>query len=199
MTQESSTLRNYEGVVILHPDATEEEQKAFFKKNSDLIKSFKGEVNHLDTWGKRKLANPIEKFTRGVYFHTTFQANGNCISELERTMRINDRVLRFTHVRLDDRQSLSKAVDDFKQALADTLNREKEREAKNAARRAQMGGGGGFGRDRDGGGRDGGGRDRDGGGGFGRDGGGREGGGGFRGRRDEGSRPDFGGDDSDNE
>jgi len=133
----SKLMRKYEGIVILHPDTTEEEQKALFRKNRELIKSFKGEVNHLDTWGKRKLANPIRKMTRGIYFHTTFQAEGNCVSELERTLRINDRVLRFTHMRIDDRTSLAKYVEDFKQVLADTMAREKEREAKAQARRAQ--------------------------------------------------------------
>ncbi len=134
---DSSQARKYEGVIIMHPDASEEEQKNLFKKNADIIKSFQGEVNHLDTWGKRRLANPINKMSRGFYFHTTFTAKGDCVAELERTMRISDRVLRFTHVRLDDRVNLTKFVDDFKSALTETMKRENEREAKAQARRAQ--------------------------------------------------------------
>src|SRR6185295_2207489 len=95
--------RKYEAVIIIHPDASEEEQKAVLRRNREIIQSFKGEMNHLDTWGKRKLANPIHKFTRGNYFHMTFEAKGEAIAELERTMRINDHVLRFQHTRLDDR------------------------------------------------------------------------------------------------
>lgn len=188
----SEVTRKYEGVVILHPDTSEVDQKNLFKRNADIIKSFKGEVNHLDTWGKRRLANPINKLPRGIYFHTTFTAKGDCIKELERTMGINDRVLRFTHVRLDDRISLTKFVEEFKSALAETIKREQEREAKMQARRAQ---GGGF---RDGGGR-GGDRDRDGGGRGDRDGGGRDGG--FRrGGRDESPRSEYdGGDEGDME
>ncbi|MBX7230684.1 MAG: 30S ribosomal protein S6 [Bdellovibrionales bacterium] len=133
-----SQLRKYEAVVVLHPDANEEEQKSLFRKNKEIIKSFQGEVNHLDTWGKRRLANPVEKMTRGTYFHTTFTAKGNCIAELERTMRINDKVLRFVHMRLDDRINLVKFVDQFKTSLVEALKRESEREAKAQARRAQM-------------------------------------------------------------
>lgn len=128
--------RNYEAVLILHPDTNEEEQKKILKKNVDIIKQFKGELNHLDTWGKRKLANPIEKTTRGVYFHMTFTAEGAAIGELERVMKINDSVLRYSHTKLDDRMSLAKHVEQFKDALAETLNREKEREAKNQAKKA---------------------------------------------------------------
>ena len=154
-------LRPYEAVILMHPDASDEEQKNLFRKNKGIIESmFKGTVNHLDTWGKRSLANPIEKCTRAIYFHTTFTAEPAAIAELERTMRINDRVLRFQHSALDVRTNLTKFVEDFKQALADAAAREREREAKFQARKAaRMGGregghGGGFGRDRDHGGRD---------------------------------------------
>lgn len=135
LNQPSSTLRKYEAVIIMHPDTSEEEQRGLFRKNRDILKSFKGEYNHLDTWGKRRLANPIHKLNRGVFFHATFQADGNAIAELERTMRINDRVLRFTHTRLDDRINLTKYVEEFKSALADSIQREKEREAKMQARK----------------------------------------------------------------
>lgn len=129
-------VRKYEAVVIMHPDCTEAEQKALFQKNKDILKSFSGEINHLDTWGRRKLANPIKKLTRGIYFHATFEAQGEVIAELERTMRINDRVLRFQHTRLDDRVSLSKYLEGFKDSLAETARREKEREVKAQQRKA---------------------------------------------------------------
>ena len=132
----SKVLRKYEGIVIMHPDATEEEQKTLFRRNRDIIQSFGGTINHLDTWGKRKLGNAIDRLTRGNYFHVTFEATGPVIAELERTMRINDRVLRFQHTRLDDRVSLTKFVEKFKEALVETANREREREIKNQQRKA---------------------------------------------------------------
>ncbi len=132
----SKVLRKYELVVILHPDASEEEQKAFFRKTRETIQSFNGKINHLDTWGKRKLGNPIKRLARGNYFHMTFEATGDSIHELERTMRINDKVLRFQHTRLDDRISLPKFVEKFKDALAETANREREREIKSQQRKA---------------------------------------------------------------
>lgn len=133
---EAKIRRKYELVVILHPDTSEEDQKGFFRKNREILQSFSGTINHLDTWGKRKLGNPIDRLTRGNYFHMTFEATGDAIHELERTMRINDRVLRFQHTRLDDRESLPKFVEKFKEALAETANREREREIKNQQRKA---------------------------------------------------------------
>lgn len=130
------TRRKYEAVIIVHPDASEEDQKNILRKNREIIQRFTGDIHHIDTWGKRKLANPIEKFSRGNYFHVTFEAKGEAIAELERTMRINDQVLRFQHTRLDDRVSLAKFVENFKDALAEAAQRERERDAKNQARRA---------------------------------------------------------------
>src|SRR5271163_1545460 len=128
--------RKYELVVIMHPDASEDDQKGLFRKNGEIIKTFEGTVNHLDTWGKRKLGNPIDRLSRGNYFHMTFEAKGGAVAELERTMRINDKVLRFQHTRLDDRVSLVKFVEKFKEALVETANREREREIKNQQRKA---------------------------------------------------------------
>lgn len=126
--------RPYESVIIMHPDASDEEQKTLFKKNKSIIESFEGEVNHTDTWGKRFLANPIEKTKKGIYFHTTFEASPTAIAELERTMLINDKVLRFMHTRLDERKSISTHYDEYLKILEETANREKEREAKKEKR-----------------------------------------------------------------
>jgi len=130
------SLRKYESVIVLHPDTAEEEQRAILGKNSDTIKKFDGAIHHLDTWGKRRLANPIKKNSLGIYFHSTFEAKGDCIFELERTMKINDKVLRFMHSRLDDRENLTKYIERFKACLQETANREREREAKIQARKA---------------------------------------------------------------
>lgn len=182
--EKRTLLRPYEAVIMMHPDSTEDEQKALFKKNAAIVKDFKGTVNHVDTWGKRNLANHIEGMKKAVYFHATFQAEPAAVAELERTMRINDKVVRFMHTRLADGTNLVDFVEGFKKALADSALREREREAKFQARKAAMRGGG-----RDGGGR---GRRDD----FGGDEGGDEGGG--RGGRG-GGRRDFGGDDGGDE
>jgi small subunit ribosomal protein S6 len=133
-------VRKYEAVIILHPDVTETEQKAFFKRNQETISGYAGKVNHIDTWGKRRLANAINKVRLGNYFHTTFEAKGDCVAELERLMKIDERVLRFIHLRLDDRESLTQHVEKFHASLAESLKREQEKEAKAQARRAAGGG-----------------------------------------------------------
>ncbi len=156
---ERVNLRPYEGVIMMHADSSEDEQKALFRRNKSIIENFAGEVKHLDTWGKRTLANPIDGMKKAIYFHTTFQAKPEAVAELERTMRINDRVVRFMHARLEDGTDLNTHLENFKKALAESAAREREREAKFQARRAAQGSrgprrddGGGFRRDEGGGG-----------------------------------------------
>jgi small subunit ribosomal protein S6 len=128
--------RIYESVVIMHPDTSEQDQKTLFKKNSEIIKSFSGQMHHIDTWGKRRLANPIDKMRVGLFFHSSFTAKGDCVAELERTMRINDSVLRFVHVRLDERKNITQHLQDYRDLLALSREREQEREDKARARKA---------------------------------------------------------------
>lgn len=132
----TAAKKPYEVVVLMHPDATLEEQKELFKKNKATIEGFSGSINSLETWGKRTLATPIGKLKKAIYFHSTFEADTQAIAEIERTMRINDKVLRFMHTRLDERVSLPKFMEGFKKGLSESAAREKEREAKMAARKA---------------------------------------------------------------
>lgn len=167
---QAKVTRPYEVVVLMNPDSTEDDQKALFKRNKSIVEDqFGGEVKHLDTWGKRKLANQIGKTKSAVFFHSTFMAEPAAIMELERTMRINDHVLRFMHTALGEKTELSAYLEAYKNSLAESAAREKEREAKFQARKSagrgprrdDEGGGGGRGRRDDFGGGFGGGRGDD--------------------------------------
>lgn len=124
-----TVVRPYEVVLVMDPNSSEEDQKNLFTRNQKIIEGFSGKINHIDTWGVRRLANVIGKNGRGIYFHCTFMANPEAIAELERTMRINEKVLRFMHTRLPDETVLTDFVEKFKASLIER----REREAKKAA------------------------------------------------------------------
>jgi small subunit ribosomal protein S6 len=130
--------RKYECVIIYHPDATEKDLAAFFKKQKEVIKQFDGDLHHVDSWGKRRLANPIKKLRMGTYLHSTFESSPESVAELERLMRINDNVLRFTHTKLDERISLNQHVENFRNTIKASIEKENEREKAFQARRQQM-------------------------------------------------------------
>lgn len=134
--EESKREHAYEAVIIVHPEASEAEQKELFTKNKSIVESFGGAMNSVETWGKRPLANAIDKSQIGNYFYATFKTSPEAIKELERTMRINDKVLRFLNVRLKDNTDLNKHVEEYHQILADAEKKRREFEEKAKKRAA---------------------------------------------------------------
>lgn len=94
-------MRKYETIFISLPDLGEEELKALTDKVKDVISTMKGECHRLEDWGVRKLAYPVNKSARGRYFYLNFLATPALIAELERRLRLDDKVLRYQSVKLD--------------------------------------------------------------------------------------------------
>ena len=71
----------------------------------------------------------------GTYFHTYFEAKADSIKELERTMKINEHVLRCMHTVLDSRDAMTAHIEKYVTVLKGSTERDQEREAKAQARR----------------------------------------------------------------
>lgn len=94
-------MRMYETIFIVQPDLGEEETKGLSAKVQEVIASMKGDFKRLEDWGARKLAYPINKFTRGRYYFLRFDGDAPLIAELERRLRLDDKVLRYQSVKLE--------------------------------------------------------------------------------------------------
>jgi small subunit ribosomal protein S6 len=90
-------MRPYETLVVLS-SSLGSEQQPLIKKLEDLIKSSGGTLDESRDWGSKKLAYQIQKQSDGHYYLIEYQAEGDLVSELERTLRITDGVLRFSTV-----------------------------------------------------------------------------------------------------
>jgi small subunit ribosomal protein S6 len=94
-------MRMYETIIIVQPDLGDEETKALTTKVQDIISSMKGDFKRLEDWGARKLAYPINKFSRGRYYFLRFDGDAPLIAELERRLRLDDKVLRYQSVKIE--------------------------------------------------------------------------------------------------
>ncbi len=94
-------MRNYESLYIIHPDVVGEELTAMVEKFQKVLTDQAAEIHKLDNWGARKLAYPIKKVERGNYIQTLFCAEAEVISEFERRLRLDEKILRFLTVRFD--------------------------------------------------------------------------------------------------
>jgi small subunit ribosomal protein S6 len=95
-------MRKYETIFILQPDLGEDDIKVVTAKAQDVISSYKGELHRMDDWGVRKLAYPIRKFARGRYYYARFDGGAELIAELERRLRLDEKVLRYQSVNITD-------------------------------------------------------------------------------------------------
>ncbi len=98
-------MRRYETIYITHPELTEEELSEIQQKVNSILANYKGDLIKLEDWGTKKLTYEIRKNTRGHFFLMDYLAGTDLIRELERNLRLNDRVLRFQTVRVADQVS----------------------------------------------------------------------------------------------
>jgi len=133
--KKSEDIRPYESIILVHPAASEDDKKKIFQKNKAVVESFKGSIHSVDTWGKRKLSNSIKKLQTAEFFHSYFTASPEAIVEIERTLGINDEVLRVMHAKLDSDVSMEKHVEAYKATLKDSQERVNEADARKQKKR----------------------------------------------------------------
>ena len=95
-------MRRYEVMFIVHPSSNDEGIERITGQMEGVVRSFGGEVHAIDRLGKKKLAYEIQDLHEGIYILLTMGAGGDCVKELERRLRVNDRVLRYLTVRVDE-------------------------------------------------------------------------------------------------
>lgn len=96
-------MRKYETFFIVDPDLPDETNAVVDNKVQSIVTSNGGEVLVYTPWGKRKLAYPIRKRTRGLYVLMEYSGGADMVAELERNLRIDERILKFITVKLEDR------------------------------------------------------------------------------------------------
>ncbi len=91
---EGRRMQTYETTLILSPILPEAEWEAKVSKYEGLITMAGGEIKKKELWGVRKLAYPIRHRAQGYYVFFQYQAPGELPRELERSIRLDEEILR---------------------------------------------------------------------------------------------------------
>src|ERR1700721_4700931 len=91
----------YENVFIARQDISGAQVDALADQFTQLSVEQGGEVKKRESWGLRNLAYRMNKNRKGHYVLFNIDAPAPAIAELERTMRINEDVLRYMTIRVD--------------------------------------------------------------------------------------------------
>lgn len=94
--------RTYEVMYIVDPETPAERIEKLNEAVGKVIEKEGGTVVRMDDIGRRQLAYPIEKKTEGHYVLFEIDGSGQEILELERRMRVNDMILRYITIRVDE-------------------------------------------------------------------------------------------------
>ncbi len=92
----------YESVLVFRQDLTEPQVKEKAAKYTDIIKELKGSVKSTEFWGLKNLAYIIRKNRKAHYVMLNVDMPGSAVTEFERRLRIDEDVIRFLNVRVEE-------------------------------------------------------------------------------------------------
>ncbi len=92
----------YESILVFRQDLTEPQVKEKAAKFTEIIKELGGDVKSTEFWGLKNLAYVIRKNRKAHYVMLNIELPGDKVAELERRSRIDEDVIRFLNVRVDE-------------------------------------------------------------------------------------------------
>lgn len=92
----------YETVFIARQDLGTPQVEELTKQFSEIITKAGGKITKTESWGLRNLAYRIKKNRKGHYVLIELDTPADAMIEMERNMRINEDILRYMTVRLDE-------------------------------------------------------------------------------------------------
>jgi small subunit ribosomal protein S6 len=95
--------RLYDLIFIIRPATPEEEIKKVLTTIEHACAEKGGKIEKTEQWGTRKLAYKVMKHREGIYVYQQIRTNhGELVHELERRLGVQDAVIKYQTVRLDE-------------------------------------------------------------------------------------------------
>ena len=127
---------SYECTFICSPELDSTKVEDLVSKVSKIIETAEGKIKNLQQLGKKKLAYNIKKFREGNYVYVEFDANGSVVLSLENFFKVNDDVIRFLTVKVEEKKKKAvkkaKVVEKKQEVSVEAPVEEKKEETVNA-------------------------------------------------------------------
>ena len=95
----------YEHVFLARQDLAQAQVDALAEAATKIIEDNQGKVVKTETWGLRSLAYRIAKNRKAHYVMLEIDAPGSVVAELERQTQINEDVIRYMTVKVDEHET----------------------------------------------------------------------------------------------
>lgn len=106
-------MRIYELMFVVDPRVSDEDVVAMTDEVKKLLEAGGASIPRQESWGRRKLAFPIEKLKEGKYVLLYVTHDGTTkspLAEVEMRLNQNDKVLRYLTIRTDREEDIADAV-----------------------------------------------------------------------------------------
>ena len=94
-------MQFYESIFIVRPSLSDEDTTKIIDKMKGVVEKSGAAILKTENWGRKKLAYEVKRERKGTFVYLYFRSEGSVISELERSYRLEDSVIKFMTVRLD--------------------------------------------------------------------------------------------------
>lgn len=95
-------MPRYEHVFLARQDVSAQQVEGLTEQYKAVIEAASGAVTKVEYWGVKSLAFRINKNRKAHYALMNIDAPAPAVAEMERQMRINENILRFMTVRVDE-------------------------------------------------------------------------------------------------
>ena len=92
----------YEHVFICRQDISQQQVETLTENLTAILTEQGGSIEKTEYWGLRSLAYRVKKNRKGHYSLLNITADHTAISEMERQMSLNDDILRFMTIRVEE-------------------------------------------------------------------------------------------------
>ena len=94
----------YEHVFLARQDLSQAQVDALAATATEIVQANDGKVTKTETWGLKNLAYKIDRNRKAHFVLLNIEGPGSVVAELERQTRINEDVIRYLTVRVDEHE-----------------------------------------------------------------------------------------------
>lgn len=94
----------YEHIFLARQDLSQAQVDALAAAATEIVESNQGKVTKTETWGLKNLAYKIKRNRKAHFVLLNLECPGDTVAELERQTSINEDVIRFVTVRVDEHE-----------------------------------------------------------------------------------------------
>ncbi|WP_284126336.1 30S ribosomal protein S6 [Parerythrobacter aestuarii] len=94
----------YEHIFLARQDLSQAQVDALAATATEIVEANEGKVTKTETWGLKNLAYKIDRNRKAHFVMLNIEGPGSVVAELERQTRINEDVIRYMTIRVEEHE-----------------------------------------------------------------------------------------------